>query len=218
MCEDTDAPFLCFIFFYLSTMNFVDVIIYIGIFVFAMTGALKARTHRMDIFGAAVLAFATAYGGGTLRDVLINVKINWMNDYFALSLVVGAVLIVFLFRSNTKKFTTTFFFTDAIGLGMFTIGGIERSLQHGINDVYAVMMGVMTATFGGLLGDILSGRVPSLLTRGEIYATACAIGGAIYMVLRHAGVGENLNMIMCVVLVVAIRVFTKRKQLTMPKI
>ena len=199
-------------------MSFVDVIIYIGIFVFAITGALKARTHRMDIFGGAVLAFATAYGGGTLRDVLINVKINWMNDYLALSLVVAAVFIVFLFRSNTKRFTSIFFFTDAIGLGMFTIGGIERSLASGVNDVYAVLMGVMSATFGGLLGDILSGRVPALLTRGEIYATACAIGGALYMILKHAGLSENPNMVICVVVVVSIRVFTKRKKISVPKI
>src|SRR5678815_2203616 len=118
-------------------MSFVDIVIYIGIFVFAVTGALKARTHQMDVFGAGVLAFATAYGGGTLRDLLIGIKINWMNDYIALSLVLAAVGIVFLFRRSKSQFSKALFFTDAIGLGMFTIAGIERSLANGVNEVYA---------------------------------------------------------------------------------
>lgn len=200
------------------TMNIVDVAIYTGIFVFACTGALKARTRRMDIFGAGVLAFATAYGGGTLRDLLIGVPINWMNDYFALSLVVAAVLIVSLLKQNVERLTYTFFFTDAVGLGMFTVAGIERSLDAGINDVYAVVMGVMSATFGGLVGDILSSRIPSLLTRGEIYATACAIGGAFYMIMLEAGFNATANLVTTTIIVVLIRVVSKKKSIALPRI
>jgi uncharacterized membrane protein YeiH len=199
-------------------MNIVDIIIYIGIFVFACTGALKARTSQMDVFGAAVLAFATAYGGGTLRDLLIGVPINWMNDYLALSLVIAAVFIVSMLKKNTDRFTTIFFFTDAIGLGLFTIGGIERSLDNGVNDVYAIIMGVMSATFGGLLGDILSNRVPALLTRGELYATACAIGGIIYMVAKNLGLNDGVNQIVCVIIVVLIRIISKKKSIELPHI
>ena len=144
-------------------MNLIQIILYIGIFVFAITGALKARTHQMDIFGAAVIAFATAYGGGTIRDLLIGVRpVNWVNDYLALALVVGAVIIVSLFRFNTARFRRTIFFTDAIGLGMFTVFGIEKSMHIDINDGYAIIMGVITATFGGLLADIICGEVPDL--------------------------------------------------------
>jgi uncharacterized membrane protein YeiH len=199
-------------------MNIVDIIIYIGIFVFACTGALKARTSQMDVFGAAVLAFATAYGGGTLRDLLIGVPINWMNDYLALSLVIAAVFIVSMLKKNTDRFTTIFFFTDAIGLGLFTIGGIERSLDNGVNDVYAIIMGVMSATFGGLLGDILSNRVPALLTRGELYATACAIGGVIYLVAKNLGLNDGVNQIVCVIIVVLIRIISKKKSIELPQI
>lgn len=199
-------------------MNIVDIIIYIGIFVFACTGALKARTSQMDVFGAVVLAFATAYGGGTLRDLLIGVPINWMNDYLALSLVLFAVIIVSLLKKNISRFTITFFFTDAIGLGLFTIGGIERSLDNGVNDVYAIIMGVMSATFGGLLGDILSNRVPALLTRGELYATACAIGGTVYMIAKNLGLNDNVNQIACVILVVVIRIISKKKSIGLPEI
>jgi uncharacterized membrane protein YeiH len=207
----------CFV-FYLSVMNFVDLVIYIGIFVFASTGALKARTHQMDIFGAGVLAFATAYGGGTLRDLLIGVRINWMNDYLALFLVLSAVSIVFLLRNNVARFSKTLFFTDAIGLGMFTIGGIERSLEHGINEGFAILMGVMSATFGGLLADIISNRVPALLKKGELYATVCFIGGVAYIVLRRLHLDDDVNLLICVVLIVALRVLSKRKRLFLPEI
>lgn len=199
-------------------MNLVDLVIYIGIFVFACTGALKARTHHMDIFGAGVLAFATAYGGGTLRDVLIGVKINWINDYLALFLVLAAVVIVFLLKENVNRFSKTLFLTDAIGLGMFTIGGIERSLEHGLNETYAVLMGVMSATFGGLLADVISNRVPALLKKGELYATVCMIGGIFFIILNRLGLSRDINLFLCVTIVVGIRILSKRKRLFLPEI
>ena len=200
-------------------MNLIEIILYTGIFVFALTGALKARTHQMDIFGAAVVAFVTAYGGGTIRDLLIGVRpVNWVNDYLALGLVISAVLIISLLNTNLTRFRRTIFFTDAIGLGMFTAGGIEKSLTYGINDGYAVIMGVMSATFGGLLADIICGEVPNLLKRGELYATACAIGGVIYIMLKNLGLEYNLGLFICVLIIVAIRILSKRKRLRLPEI
>ncbi len=200
-------------------MNLIQIILYIGIFVFAITGALKARTHQMDIFGAAVIAFATAYGGGTIRDLLIGIRpVNWVNDYLALALVVGAVIIVSLFRFNTARFRRTIFFTDAIGLGMFTVFGIEKSMHIDINDGYAIIMGVITATFGGLLADIICGEVPDLLKKGELYATACAMGGVCYVLLKKAGLEYNTGLFICVIIVVGIRILSKRKRLTLPSI
>ncbi|MBN9298420.1 MAG: trimeric intracellular cation channel family protein [Filimonas sp.] len=200
-------------------MKLVDFIIYAGIFVFAITGALKARTHRMDIFGASVLAFVTAYGGGTIRDLLIGIRpINWMNDYIAFSLVFSAVIFTFLIKWNIPGFNKIVFYTDAIGLGMFTVAGIERSLSHGINDLYAVMMGVISATFGGFVADIISNNVPALLKRGELYATACAIGGAIYIGLEKMDFNQNAKLITCVAVIVAIRIVASRKRLELPEI
>lgn len=200
-------------------MNLIEGILYTGIFVFAATGALKARAHQMDIFGAAVVAFATAYGGGTIRDLLIGVRpVNWVNDYLALALVVSAVLIISLLKTNPARFRRTLFFTDAIGLGMFTAGGIERSLLYGINEGYAVVMGVMSATFGGLIADIICGEVPDLLKKGELYATACAIGGAIYVLLKKIGLEYNLGLFICVVIIVGVRILSKRKRLQLPEI
>src|SRR5579862_3868374 len=200
-------------------MRLVDVILYIGTFVFAVTGALKARTHQMDIFGAIVLAFVTAYGGGTIRDVLIGIKpVNWINDYLALSLVVSAVVIVSLFKKNIARFRKLIFLTDAVGLAMFTVGGIQRSLEHGVNSVYAVLMGVISATFGGLLADILSNTVPDLLKPGELYATACLIGGIIFVLLAKAGLTYEVDLVGCVLIVMAVRIFSKLKRLKLPGI
>lgn len=200
-------------------MDFLDLLAYTGIFIFAITGAFKARTYKMDIFGAAVLAFVTAYGGGTLRDLLIGVRpVSWINDNIALLLVLSSILITFLFQLNYRQFRRTIFFTDAIGIGLFTITGIEKSLAFGLNDTYAIVMGVMTATFGGLIADILCNAVPNLLKRGELYATACAIGGVIYILLKKISLEYHINLSICIIIIVAVRIYSKRKNLSLPEI
>ncbi len=212
MCKDTTA-------LYLQWVNLIEIIGYAGIFVFALTGALKARTHQMDVLGGVVMAFATAYGGGTIRDILIGVRpVRWVNDYLALSLVLSAVLITFLAYKNNRLFRRFIFYSDAIGIGMFTTTGIEVSLQNGVNETYSVVMGVITATFGGLIADILSNEVPNLLKRGELYATACLAGGLVYMGLKHTSTDPNLNLFLCVVTVVSLRIISKRKRLFLPEI
>lgn len=200
-------------------MDLLQIISYTGTFVFALSGALKARSHHMDIFGAAVLAFVTAYGGGTVRDVLLGIKpVNWINDYLALSLVTAAVFIVALLNSSMIKFRRAIFITDAIGIGLFTAAGIEVSLLHNVNSVYSVIMGVVTATFGGFIADVLSNTVPDLLKRGELYATACLAGGIIYICMKKAGISYNADLLVCVAIVVLIRVISKIKRLTLPEI
>ncbi len=200
-------------------MTFLTIITYTGTFVFALTGAFKARTVKMDIFGGLVLAFATAYGGGTLRDLLIGIKpVNWINDNVALILVFTATIFTFLLKENLNRFKRTIFYTDAIGLGLFTAAGIEISLHHQLNEIYALVMGVMSATFGGLIADILCNAVPNLLKRGELYATACAIGGVVYLLLKQIHLEYNLNLFICVIVVVGIRIYSKRKRLTLPEI
>lgn len=200
-------------------MTIVEAITYIGIFVFALTGALKARARHLDIFGASVLAFATAYGGGTIRDLLIGIRpINWINDYFALLLIFVATGAVALLKQNVEKFKKTLLVTDAIGLGMFTAGGIDISLSHGVNEVYAVILGVITGTFGGLLADIISNQIPYLLKPREIYATAAAIGGLVYILLRELHISADIRLFVCVALIVGIRLIATWKHFKLPNI
>jgi uncharacterized membrane protein YeiH len=200
-------------------MKFVDWITYAGVFVFALTGAFKARSFKMDIFGGAVLAFVTAYGGGTLRDLLIGVRpVNWVNDNIALILVLAGTSFTFLMKENVVRFNRVIFYTDAIGLGLFTAAGIDVALKNDLNEIYALIMGVITATFGGLIADILCNAVPNLLKRGELYATACAIGGALYVLLKLISVEHRVNLSICVLVVVAVRIYSKRRRLTLPDI
>ena len=200
-------------------MSFLQYMTYAGIFVFARTGAFKARAYKMDVFGGIVLAFVTAYGGGTLRDLFIGVKpVNWINDNIALVLVFAATVFTFLLKENVNRIKRTIFYTDAIGLGLFTAWGIEVALENELNGVYSLVMGVITATFGGLIADILCSSVPNLLKKGELYATACAIGGVVYLLLKKTPIDYNLNLAICVLIVVGIRIYSKRKRLMLPDI
>lgn len=200
-------------------MDFLKIISYTGVFIFAITGALKARTFKMDVFGGIVLAFVTAYGGGTLRDLLIGVKpVNWVNDNVALILVFSGTALTFFLKENVRRFNRTIFFTDAIGLGLFTAFGIKISLLHGINETYALVMGVITATFGGLIADILCNAVPNLLKKGELYATACAAGGLCFIILNYFFPASDINLLLCILIVVALRIYSKRKRLMLPDI
>lgn len=201
-------------------MSFLAVITYMGVFVFALAGAFKARGANLDIFGGLVVAFVSAYGGGTVRDLLLGINpVNWLNDNIAFVLVFLGTAVTFLVKDRVNKFKKTIFVTDAIGLGLFTAAGIEIAYRNGISDLYCLVLGVITATFGGLLADILCGDPPFLLRRGELYATACAIGGFIFIVLRHLfDFGSNANLVICVVLVVSIRIYSKWRRLMLPHI
>jgi len=199
-------------------MDWLTLITYCGTFVFAIAGALKARTHKMDAFGASVLAFSTAYGGGTIRDILLGIHpVNWLDDYIALALVLSAILIVIFINTNNAKLNRIIFVTDAIGLGMFTIAGIKISLQHGIGSIYAVIMGVITATFGGMLTDILCNNIPDLLRDGELYATACFIGGLIFIMMLKSGFNPDVCIVICVLLIVGLRVLSKFRGIYLPR-
>ncbi len=200
-------------------MTFLQFITYAGVFVFALTGAFKARAFKMDILGGLVVAFATAYGGGTIRDLLIGIRpVNWINDNVALILVFAGTAFTFLLKNNVNKFKRTIFFTDAVGLGLFTTTGIEVALRNGLNDIYSLIMGVMTATFGGLLADIFCNAVPNLFKKGELYATVCAIGGTGYLFLKETNIDTNLNIAICVLLTIGLRIYSKRKRLMLPEI
>jgi uncharacterized membrane protein YeiH len=200
-------------------MDFIEIISYTGTFVFALTGALKARRHQMDILGAAMLAFVTAYGGGTIRDLLIGIHpLSWINDYNAVILVVLAVVIVFIFNQKVLKLQSAIFNTDAIGLGLFTVLGVYKCLHADINNGYAIILGTIGASFGGLIADVLCNTVPDLLKKGELYATACLIGGTFQVLLEKLNANHNLTMTLSIFIVVLIRILSKWKRISLPEI
>ena len=99
-----------------------------------------------------------------------------------------------------------------------TAYGIEVAMRHGLNDICALVMGVITATFGGLIADVFCNAVPNLFKKGELYATACALGGLVYILLKHAGLNTNINLAICVLFVLTLRIYSKRNRLTLPEI
>ena len=148
----------------------------IGTLVFAMSGALTAIYKKLDLFGVYCIAFVTALGGGTLRDVLIGrTPVGWMqNTDYVYVITLGFVLSI-VFNRYLERLRTSMLLFDTIGLGVFTLIGLEIGQKYHLNGVVCIILGTITATFGGVIRDILCAEIP-VLFRKEIYATLCILG------------------------------------------
>jgi uncharacterized membrane protein YeiH len=151
-----------------------------GLVVFATTGALVASRKQMDIFGFALLATAAGIGGGTLRDVLLGLPVFWVQQPAYLLVCVGVAAVLFFTAHIPQSRLTLLLWFDAIGLALFAVTGAEKALLAGAGPVVAVTMGVMTATFGGIIRDILGGETPVILSR-EIYVTAALLAALVFV-------------------------------------
>lgn len=156
----------------------------IGTMAFALSGALTAMSKKLDPFGVFIIAFVTAVGGGTLRDVLIGrLPVGWMRDInYVYCICIGFVLAI-LFRKRLDKLRTSLFLFDTIGLGVFTLIGLERGIVTGLHPVICIALGTMTACFGGVTRDILCNEIPVIFRR-QIYATICIFGGIVFFALK----------------------------------
>lgn len=167
----------------LSGSQFLAAAEVVGTFAFAVSGATAAIRNRYDLFGILVLAFATAIGGGTIRDVLVgNVPVSWLTNSRAIWSVFAGFLLTVTLRSRMHKVQSWIFFFDAVGLGLFTVMGVQVGLAADMDTGIAIALGTITGCFGGVVRDVLSGSTP-LIFRKEIYATASIIGGLIYTAL-----------------------------------
>ncbi len=163
----------------------------LGTMAFAISGMLTAMNKRMDPFGVFVIAFVTAVGGGTLRDVLIGrTPVGWMQDLNYVYIIIIGFLIALIFRKKLDKLRASLFLFDTIGLGVFTLIGIRRGLVVGLDPVICVALGTMTACFGGVIRDILCNEIP-VIFRKEIYATLCIFGGVVFFILRRFNIPED---------------------------
>lgn len=196
--------------------EFLYIIDILGTFAFAAAGAFSAMAKKLDPFGVLVLAFVTAIGGGTLRDILIgNLPVGWLrNETTAIVILISAIAAMF-FSRYLKQFTTTLFLFDALGLGLFTIIGLEIGLEKDLSMGKCIAIGTITACFGGVTRDVLLNNVP-LLFRKEIYAMACITGGLLYFLLQWLRVDADMTRIICIIAIVAIRVLAFRFNLSLP--
>ena len=202
-------------------MSIQEVIYYldlIGTLVFAISGTLAAGDKKMDLFGASVLAFITAVGGGTIRDILIGkTPVGWMNDLNYVMVIGGGVLSSFFLKTYILKLRRTFFLFDTIGIGLFTILGVQKALGVGLSPIIAIVMGTVSAVFGGVLRDVLSNDIP-LIFRKEVYATACAAGGTLFIVLTHLIPSTSLCMGITILFIIGLRILAVTKRWSLPVI
>ncbi len=161
---------------------------WLGIIVFAITGALVASRKEMDIFGFALLATVTGIGGGTIRDLLLgNLPVFWVKEPAYIIVCVATSIVVFFTAHIPESRYRVLLWLDAIGLAVFAVLATERTFDAGHGAVIAVVMGIVSATFGGIARDVLGGEVP-LLLRKDIYVTAALIGAATFIAGELAGV------------------------------
>lgn len=191
-------------------MNWIYFVDLFGTCVFAISGVLTAIQKKFDLVGSLIIGFVTAIGGGTIRDVLIGrFPVGWLGDRMYIVAVFTGFLIAYLFQKQVMQLKKSMFLFDTIGIGLFTILGIGISLNQGLQVEYALIMGVISACFGGIIRDVLTNEIP-LIFRKEIYASACMIGGLVFVLLEKTGTPQNLNIFVSILCVSLIRYFSIR--------
>ena len=199
-------------------MNLLEIFDLIGTGAFAISGALVAMRKRLDVFGVFIIGFVTAVGGGSLRDLLIDRHpLLWLEDMNYLIAITIGVIIAILFKSQLRKISRSLFLFDAIGLGIFTISGTQLGMAANLNPVISIALGTLSASFGGVIRDILCNEIPVIFRR-EIYATACIIGGALFLVLSHFKALETINYSVTIFAVISIRIVAAKWNLALPSI
>lgn len=198
-------------------MDFLTIIDYIGTFAFAISGIRLASAKQFDWFGAYVVGFVTAVGGGTIRDLLLDVTPFWMLQTDYLIVTAAALGFVIIFGKYVIRLNNTIFIFDAIGLGLFAVVGIEKSIAHDYPMWVGLIMGTLTGAAGGVLRDTLINEVP-LIFRKEIYALACVFGGLIYYLCIDWGVSETFTQIIAAVAVILARVLAVKYGISLPNL
>lgn len=167
-------------------ISFVQVLDFVGTFAFAISGIRLASAKKFDLFGAYVVGFVTAIGGGTIRDLLLNVTPPWMTDPIYMICTALAMFTVLVSGKYLITLNNTFFIFDALGLALFTVVGIEKTLELGYDFYVAIVMGSITGAMGGVIRDVFINEIP-LIFRKEIYAMACVFGGLAYKLSQIIG-------------------------------
>lgn len=196
-------------------MDFIVILDHLGAFAFALSGIRLASEKKFDWFGAYVIGLVTAIGGGTTRDLLLRVSPFWMQNSSYL-VVTGIALLVFLFWGRwIVRMGHTLLIFDSIGLGLFVVIGIDKTLAIGFPYWVAILMGMITGSIGGVIRDVLSNETP-LIFRKDIYAMACILGGLVYFFLDSLGLPLTVIQTLTAVSVILIRVVSVKFHIQLP--
>lgn len=190
----------------------------LGTIAFAVSGVYAAMEKRLDLFGVVIIAFVTAIGGGTIRDLMIgDLPVSWIRNINYTFIIIITTAVVILFRNVMKNFKKTLLVFDSIGLGFFTILGIQKGIYFDLHPVVCVALGTITGCFGGVIRDMMVNNIPVIFQK-EIYASACIAGGTVYFVLLMLGVNTEINEAISILCIFLIRIFAIRYDWQLPKI
>ena len=197
-------------------ISFFNILDLLGTVAFAISGALAAMNRKMDLFGIFIIAFVTAIGGGTIRDILIgNTPVTWMDNTIYIYVIGIATILAIIFRKKIDHLKKSLFLFDTIGLGIFTIIGVETGIQNDLNPIISIALGAMTGTFGGVIRDILCNEIP-VIFRKEIYATASLTGGLAFIILNDLGVNREVIYTVTSLTVIIIRLVVVKYKISLP--
>ena len=198
-------------------MKLILLIDILGTIAFAISGVLTALNKRLDPFGILIIAFVTAVGGGTLRDILIDVPVAWMRNLTFVYVIFGSTVLAVIFRKRLNYIRRSLLLFDTIGIALYTIVGVEKGIAAGFPPIICIALGTITACFGGVLRDILCNEIP-IIFRKEIYATACILGGSAYFLLHYTPITETFIVIISGSIVFIVRLLAVYFNLSLPSI
>lgn len=199
----------------ITQFTLVDVIEFVGTIAFAISGIRLASAKEFDWFGAIVVGFVTAVGGGTLRDLLIGIPPFWLQSSLYIWGTMLAFVVVVFFRKILVHLNNTIFWFDCVGLGLFTVVGFEKALVLGHTYWVCIFMGTITGVVGGITRDILINEIP-VIFRQELYAFACIVGGCVFALFDYLQVDSTLTQVVVFVMVVLVRVLATRFSWSLP--
>ena len=197
---------------YSTVMKIIEVL---GTFTFVVSGIRQASAKHFDWFGGFVCGIAVAIGGGTVRDVMLGVTPFWMTSSLYMSCAVLALLFTVVFSRSLKKLDNAWFVFDTLGLGLFTVAGIQKTLECGHPFWVAIIMGCITGSAGGVMRDVFLNNIPVIFQK-EIYATACVAGGFIYWGLALLNLSVTGMAAITFVVVCSIRFLAVKYHITFP--
>lgn len=195
--------------------TFLLIIEVVGTFAFAISGIRLAAYKNFDLFGAYTVGLVTAIGGGTLRDLLLDIPAFWMQTWLYLAVTGVSLAVVAVFRKILVSMNRTLFIFDTVGLALFVVIGIQKTLAADYPMWVAMVMGMITGSFGGIVRDILINEVP-LFFRKDIYATACLAGGFVYWISSLCGYNEVVAQSSCALTIIILRMFAIHYNWSLP--
>lgn len=199
----------------IAQFTLVDVIEFVGTIAFAISGIRLASAKEFDWFGAIVVGFVTAVGGGTLRDLLIGIPPFWLQSSLYIWGTLLAFVVVVFFRKLLVHLNNTIFWFDCVGLGLFTVVGFEKALILGHTYWVCIFMGTITGVVGGISRDILINEIP-VIFRQELYAFACIVGGCFFALFHYLELSSTFTQVSVFIIVVLVRVLATRFSWSLP--